>query len=222
MPDGDSLIWKVRGTGSRRVLALVRSGTDCNLVTDAAVQMFAQQANKGRWKPAIVAMADAVGSSLQQISPAMSFTRRAQVFDLLSRRLSSIAQQHADDGVRILECAAQRTFSALEEHTGPLTPQVIQEELLSQSARAVVDHRVLQPTRDEIAREAHRDSFEQVCHERDLLTSIGNDASKRLHRAFFSSLDSAAVRTPPRRVRKKDTTLERLGEALPVLSGGNR
>lgn len=68
MPDGDSLNWKVRGTGSRRVLALVRSGTDCKLVTDAAVQMFAKQANKGRWKPAIQEMADAVDSSLQHFT----------------------------------------------------------------------------------------------------------------------------------------------------------
>lgn len=173
MPDGDSLNWKVRGTGSGRVLALVRSGTDCKLVTDAAVQMFANQANKGRWKPAIQDMADAVDSSLQQISPEAGFEKRAQVFDSLTRRLSSIARSHPDDGIHILERAAERTFGALEGRCAPLTRQGIEEELLCQSARAVVDHRVLQPTRDEVARESQRDSSEQACYERELLSNIG-------------------------------------------------
>src|ERR1700674_2655310 len=110
MPVGDSLNWKVRGTGSRRVLALARSGTDCKLVTDAAVQMFAKQANKGRWKPAMREMADALDSSLRQTAPDANFTKRAQVFDSLSRRLSSIAQNHSDEGIQILERAAERTF----------------------------------------------------------------------------------------------------------------
>ena len=172
MPDGDSLNWKVRGTGSRRVLALVRSGTERELVTDAAVQMFAKQANRGRWKPAIREMADALDSSLQQIPPDANFSKRAQVFDSLSRCLGSIAQNHADDGIQILERAAERTFGALEDRCVPLTRQAIEEELLCQSARAVVDHRVLQPTRDEIARESQRDSSEQVCYEQELLSSI--------------------------------------------------
>jgi hypothetical protein len=37
MPDVDSLDWKVRGTGSRRVLALVRSGADAQLVAKRAI-----------------------------------------------------------------------------------------------------------------------------------------------------------------------------------------
>lgn len=168
MPDGDSLNWRVRGTGSRRVLALLRSGTDCKLVTDAAVQMFAKQANKGRWKP------------------------------------------------------AERAYDALEARCAPLTRQAIEEELLCQSARAVVDYRVLPPARDEIAREFQRDSSEQISYERELLSSIGQDAARRLHRAVFVSPDPAAVRTPARRVPKKENTLERLGEVLNVLPGGDQ
>jgi hypothetical protein len=155
------------------------------------------------------------------ISPEANFTRRAQVFDSLSRRLSSIAQNHSDDGIRILQHAAARTFGALEDRCAPLTRQAIEEELLCQSARAVVDHRVLQPTRDEVARESQRDSSEQVCYERELLSSIGQDA-RRLHRTFFAGPDPVAVRTPARLVPKKETTLERLGETLTVLPGGDR
>ena len=158
MPDGDCLNWKVRGTGSRRVLALVRSGTACNLVTDAAIQMFAKQANKGHWKPAIREMADILHASLQWISPGADFTRRAQVFARLSSGLRSIARNHSDDGIPILERATERAFGALEDRVATLSRQDIEKELLCQSARAVVDHRVLQPTRDEVAREAQRDS----------------------------------------------------------------
>ncbi|MFZ0589629.1 MAG: hypothetical protein WAM39_04050 [Bryobacteraceae bacterium] len=221
MPDGDSLNWKVRGIGSRRVLVLARSGTDCQLVSHAAVQMFARQASKGCWKPAIREMAEALDLSLQQISPEANFTKRAHIFDSLSRRLSGIVQNYSDDGIRILERAAERTFGALEDRGGPLTKQAIEEELLCQSARAVVDHRVLQPTRVEIARECQRDLSEQVSYERELLSNIGQDA-RRLHRTFFVSVDPAVVRTPPRRVPKKETTLQRLSESLTVLPGGDQ
>jgi hypothetical protein len=221
MPDGDSLNWRVRGIGSRRVLALVRSGTECKLIADAAVQMFAKQANKGRWGPALREMADALYSSLQQIPPGATFTKRAQVFDSLSKRLGSIAQNHSDDGVQILERATLRAFDALEDCGAPLTRQAIEEELLCQSARAVVDHRVLQPTRDEIARESQRDSAEQFRYERELQSSIGHDA-RRLRRTFFESPDPIAIRTPARRVPKKETTLERLGDVLTVLPGGDQ
>jgi hypothetical protein len=221
MPDGDSLNWKVRGTGSRRVLALMRSGADRKLVTDEVVKMFAKQANKGRWKPAIREMAGVLDSSLQRIPPGANLTKRTQIFDSLSRRLGSIAQNHSDDGVQILARAAERAFGALEDRCAPLTRQAIEQELLRQSVTAVVDHRVLQPTRDEIARESRRDSSEQISYERELNASIEQNA-RRLHPAFFARPDSVAVRTPARRVPKKETTLERLGEALTVLPGGDR
>ena len=41
-------IGKCAATDSRRVFALVRSGADCKLVTDAAIQMFTKQANEER------------------------------------------------------------------------------------------------------------------------------------------------------------------------------
>ena len=56
MPDGDSLNWKVRGKGSRKVLSLVRSGADCGLVADEAIRMFVAQTNHGDWKPAMQAV----------------------------------------------------------------------------------------------------------------------------------------------------------------------
>jgi len=183
--------------------------------------MFAKQANKGRWKPAIRAMADALDSSLQQISPEANFTKRAQIFDSLSRRLSNIAQNHSGDGIQIVKSAAERAFVALEDRCAPLTRQAIEEELLSRSARAVVDHRVLQPTRDEVARESQRDSAEQFCYEQELQSSIGQDA-RRLRRTFFESPDPIAVRTPAGRVPKKETTLARLDETLTVLPGGTQ
>src|SRR5260370_1796862 len=160
MPDGDRLNWKVRGVGSRRVLALLRSGTECQTVTDAAIQMFAKQAHKGRWKPAIREIAEILHSSIQQIPPKADFTKRAQVFDSFSRRLRSTARNHSDDGIATLEGAGERTFGALEYESNRVTRQAIEEELLCQSVRAVIDYRVLQPTRDEIARELQRDSSE--------------------------------------------------------------
>lgn len=220
MPDGDSLNWKVRGVGSQRVLALVRSGTEPGLVADAAVQMFAKQAHRGRWRPAMKEIADALDSSVRQISADTDFTKRAQIFHSFSQRLDSIARTHSDDGIAILQRGAERAFGTLEERSQVVDRQIIEEELLSQAAGALVDRRVLQPTRDEIARESQRDSSEQMCYEHELLAHIGNEA-KRLHRSFFETTDPVAVRTPRRRVPKKATTIERLAEALPVYPGGN-
>jgi hypothetical protein len=201
---------------------LVRSGADRRLVIDAALQMFAKQAHKGRWSPSIREMVEILHSSILQMPPNADITKSAQVFDSLHRRLSGPAQNHSASGMAILKCAAERTFGALENESKLVTRRAVEEELLCQSAIAVVDHRVLQPTRDEIARNSQRDSSEQACYERDLLSDIGQEARKRLHRTFFENADPVGVRTPARRVAKKETTLERLGEALQVLTGGDQ
>jgi hypothetical protein len=216
MPDGDSLNWKVRGTGSRRVLGLVRSGADCRLVAGEALRMFVKQANEGSWKPAIHDLAGALESALSQVPPDADFAKRADVFDGLSRRINRIVTGYADEGVMILGRAAERAFGALEESSGPLTAESVEQELLSHSVRALVDHRVLQPTRDDVAREAHRDSSEQVCYERELLSAVGEEG-KRLHRTVFANSDKSGVRTPRRSVPPKETTMDRLREGLPVL-----
>ena len=217
MPDGDSLNWKVRGKGSRRVLSLVRSGADSALVADEALRMFVKQMNAGQWKGAIREMADVLGSALNQLSPEADFAKRADVFDSFSKRIDRMTAGVGDDSVRILGRAAVGAFGALEESNASLDADTVQRELLSNAARAVLDHRVLQPTRDEVARECHRDTSEQVWYERDLLSRVGEEG-KRLQSAVFGEHDTRPVRTPRRSVPKKDTTLERLAESLPVLA----
>jgi hypothetical protein len=107
MPDGDSLDWKVRGTGSRRVLALVRSGADVQLVAERAIWMFATQASEGGWKPAILEMTDAVCHALQQLPAYPTFTESARVFDSLGKRLNRVAMEHPDDGVAIMKTSGR-------------------------------------------------------------------------------------------------------------------
>lgn len=217
MPDGDSLNWKVRGKGSRRVLNLVRSGADSGLVADEALRMFVKQMNAGRWKPTMREMADTLGAALKQIPPDADFAKRADVFDSFSKRLDRIAAACTDDSVRILGRAAISTFGALEESCSPASTDAIEQEFLSASARALLDHRVLQPTRNEIARESQRDSSEQVCYERELLSKVGEEG-KRLRSAVFSEQNARPVRAPRRSVPHKDTTIERLREPLQVLA----
>ena len=217
MPDGDSLNWKVRGKGSRRVLSLVRSGADSGLVADEALRMFVKQMNAGRWKPAMRQMVNARGAALKQLPPNADFAKQADVFDSFSKRVDQVAAGCADDSVRILERAAISAFGALEESSTPPTAHVIERELLSNSVRALLDNRVLQPTRDEVARESHRDTSEQVCYERELLSKVGEEG-KRLHSAVFAEEDARPIRAPRRSVPQKDTTIERLGESLEVLA----
>ena len=90
--------------------------------------------------------------------------------------------------------------------------------MLGQAVRAVLDHRVLQPTRDEIARECNRDGSEQCCYEREVLYTAGQLAS-RLQGTVFSGADPIRVRTPARLVPQKDTTAERLLDTPTVLPG---
>jgi hypothetical protein len=153
--------------------------------------MFVKQANEGSWKPAIHDLAGALESALSQVPPDADFAKRADVFDGLSRRINRIVTGYADEGVMILGRAAERAFGALEESSGPLTAESVEQELLSHSVRALVDHRVLQPTRDDVAREAHR--------------------------TVFANSDKSGVRTPRRSVPPKETTMDRLREGLPVL-----
>ncbi len=217
MPDGDSLNWKVRGKGSRRVLSLVRSGADSGVVADEALRMFVKQMNAGRWKPAMRDIADTLNAALNQIPPDADFAKRADVFDSFSKRIERVAAAAADDSVQILGRAAISTFGVLEESCIPATPEAIERELLSNSVRALLDHRVLQPTREEVARESHRDASEQVCYERELLSKAGEEG-KRFRSAVFAEQNARPIRAPRRSVPQKETTIERLGEALPVLA----
>jgi hypothetical protein len=216
MPDGDSLNWKVRGKGSRRVLSLVRSGAHSGIVADEALRMFVKQMNAGHWKPAICEMAEMLGTALKQIPPGADFAKRADVFDSFSKRVERLAAGASDD-IRILVRAATNAFGSLEESNALPDADAVQRELLSNAARAVLDNRVLQPTRDEVAREWHRDTSEQICYERDLLSKVG-EQGKRLQSAVFGDQDARPIRTPPRSVPQKDTTLERLGESLTVIA----
>jgi hypothetical protein len=220
MPDGDQLNWKVRGQGSRRVLGLVRSGACFALVADEVVRMFVRHANAGNWKLVMRDMANAIGVALKQSNQHLTreadFARRAAAFDLLSRRLERIVAAFSDDSVWILVRAAIRTFGALEGRDTPATVSGIEQEFLSKSMCALLEARVLQPTRDELAREAHRSACEQNLYERELFLKVG-EMGKLLQAAMFGEQNGRPIRAPRRSVPRKATTLERLGESLSVL-----
>ena len=217
MPDGDSLNWKVRGKGSRKVLSLVRSGADCGLVADEAIRMFVAQTNHGDWKPAMRELGALLCTALSQIPQNADFTQRASICAAFSRRVEWVVNRHADSGVCILGRAAVWAFCGLEERGVPATNQAAKEELLVCAARSVLDHRVLQPTRTEVAREINRSSSEQTSFERDLFMKVGEQAT-RLHHSIFVETDVKAVRTPSRSVPKRETNVERLSEVVAVLS----
>jgi hypothetical protein len=162
-------------------------------------------------------MANALGASLRRLAPDADFAKRAAVFDLCSRRVDRIAESCPDDGARILGLAAFRTFCALEESATPAADDAIDREFLSNAVRSLLDHGVLQPTRDEVMREKHWDNSEQICYERELLSRVGEEG-KRLQSAVFAERGARPIRAPRRSVPQKGTTLERLGESLPVLA----
>ena len=94
----------------------------------------------------------------------------------------------------------------------------IRGELMSALCQSLIDFRVLQPARQDLAKESGRDRSEQFALEQDLLNAAGREGA-RLVPAFLSGRANARICTPRRTIRKRETNHSRLSESLPVLEG---
>jgi len=211
MPDGDSLNWKIRGRNSRRVLGLVRSGADPQLVGQEAGRMLVKQAKAGAW---IAPIRDVAAIVVAEFDPE-SFQDSAR---RIRESAGQVVREHRGDSVGWMLPAVDRTVSMLERKGHSPTEADIRGEFMSAACQSLIDHRVLQPARQEIAKESGRDRSEQIAFEQELLNAAGREGA-RLAPTFLSGRADSPVRTPRRTIRKRETDLSRLSESLPVLGG---
>jgi hypothetical protein len=155
MPDGDSLNWKVRGKNSRRVLGLVRSGADPRLIGQEAGRMLVNQAKAGAW---IAPIRDVTAIVVAEFDPEsiQDSARR------IRESAGQVVREHRGDGVGWMLPAVERTVSMLERKGHSPTEADIRGEFMSAACQSLIDHRVLQPARQEIAKESGRDRSEQI------------------------------------------------------------
>ena len=211
MPDGDSLNWKVRGKGSRTVLSLIRSGADLVLTSQQAGRMLVAQARQGGWKPPLRHLA----TVLERKFAAQESERRCEPY---LRTVERIVRNHWGDPIDWIIPAVRKAVYRLEAFGTSTDSAEVKKVLMSEACQALVDHRVLQPIRQELMKEFHRDKCEQLAHESELLHVVGL-AGEDLVKTFLESEEAQDLRAPRRTVRKRVTDSQRLSEPLKVLEG---
>lgn len=221
MPDGDSLNWKVRGRGSRRVLALVRSGTDVRLIADEAVKMFVQQSNEGKWKYLIVGIDAILSRSLPLLAQESGFSARSGIIQSIRDEVRSLVGAHSGECAKWMISAATRCVENLAESPRSIDRQGVRRELLASVVEGLLDNRVLQPVRQDLLKEIWRDRSEQYFYEQGLRDATRPQAAK-LVGSFFNSSEDSPVRSPNRSVPLRPTDYSRLSESLTVLGGEAR
>jgi len=218
VPDGDSLNWKVCGKWSRRVLALVRSGADVQLIADEAVRMFVKQSNDGNWKHLVLGIDAIFARWLPLLRQEQGFSSRSGIIHLIHEQVRSLVATHSGDCATWLIAAASRCVNNVSESPRILGQQEIRRELLSSLVEGLLDNRVLHPVRQDLMKELGRDRSEQYLYEQSLRDAMRAQAAKLASSVFTSSADTP-VRTPNRSVPLRTTDYSRLGESMPVLGG---
>lgn len=218
MPDGDSLNWKVRGRGSRKVLALIRSGADVRLIADEALKMFVKQANDGKWKHLIVGIDTILFDSLPLLARASGFSDRSQIIQSIRDEVRSLVGAHWGECAKWMISATARCVENLAESSRSLDRQYVRRELVASVVEGLLDNRVLHPIRQDVQKELGRDQSEQNAYEKDIRDATRQQAFK-LVSSLFSAFDEAPVRSPIRSVPLRVTDFARLGESLTVLEG---
>ena len=218
MPDGDSLNWKVRGKRSRIVLSLVRSGADPCLVGQEAARMLVSQANEKNWKPVIRRIAGLMPEGIRALRSTEGFGSHSEKIDQICEGIQAAIDGCSDGSAGWMLSASRRAICALDDAPSAPDSGQVRQELMSSLAAGLLDQRVLQPVRQDLAREAGRDRSEQFAFEHEVIDSTRSEGA-RLVGTFFNAPPDAAVRTPVRTVPVKITDLDRLSEPLTVLGG---
>ncbi len=211
MPDGDSLNWKIRGKGSRRVLSLVRTGADSKLIGQEACRMLVAQARSGGWKGPIREVAQILERGLES-------TFGAATIKGLRDQARQVVREHHGDRIDWIIPAVDRALCKLESLPENPNRADIQRELMSAVCQGLVDHRVLQPARQEITTEASRERSEQMIFESEILDAVGREG-RRLVDTFLNAEEDSVVRAPRRTIQKRETDAARLNEPLTVIGG---
>ena len=217
MPDGDRLDWKVQGKGSRRVLRLLQNGLDEELVADGALRMFVDQVNDGRWKPVFRQVVGILDNTLAEPHACEVGSEQIDSFLRLTNEIEAVVSNHGDRALAPLIRAAQRVFHSLRDGGGPIEVAEIRTRFLCEAAVTLLDHCVLQPTRQELSRRLNLSRDEQAYFESRVFEKMRNGTT-RLCDSFFAS-PRELVRAPRRLRPKRSTDLERLHEPLPVVGG---
>lgn len=216
MPDGDSLNWKVRGKGSRSVLALVRSGVDIRLTADEAIKMFVKQSNDGNWKILMIRIEAILLRLLPTVAKESGFSTESRIIKLIENEVASIVGVSSRGCAKWMVSAVLRCVENIASTNLKFDRREVRRELLSSVAEGLVDNRVLHPIRPDLLKELGRGKREQYDYEQDLLGEVRRRA-EMLVDEFFNTPPELSVRPPNRSVPLRATDYARLAEPLTVL-----
>ena len=208
MPDGDKFYWGVRGTGSRTLLNLVRSGAGLDVAADQGAKVVTEQLKRVPVQGVLRDGIDILVSALPRVeSDASAPARPVALAQAALRRLRRTVGN--DDAGAVALRALENTYKRLRSSGRSFTRTEVKREVAGTCTTSLLGRAVFDGTRCELMREVGRLAQQQLVYERELAAGVTERMAANFDRVFEHGPDET-IRSPRRRSQPKSFNLDQL------------
>ena len=208
MPDGDKFCWGVKGTGSRTLLNLIRSGAALGIVADQGAKVITGHLKKPVVQRLLRDALRILEPGLPRLETDCSVQVRPEddVRGALRRLRSELA---GDDFAAVALRSAEYTYDRLRASGRSFSRADLERELGNSCVTAMLGYAVFDTKRSELMHAAGRSANDELIFERALGVAVGEWTVPNFERVFEGRSDGS-LRAPRRRSPREDFTLEKL------------
>lgn len=212
MPDGDKFYWGVKGSGSRTLLNLTKSGSALGMVADQGAKVINGQLRKPVVRRLLGDVLRILELGLPRLETDCSVRVRPEddVRGALRQLRSELA---GDDFAAVALRMGEGTYERLNASGRSFSRADLKRELGNSCTTAMLGHAVFDTKRSGLMHEAGRSANEQLMFEREVVAAVGERMVPNFERVFEGRSDES-LRTPRRRSPREEFTLEKLHAPL--------
>ena len=210
MPDGDKFYWGVRGTGSRTLLNLVRSGAGLDVAADQGAKVVTEQMKRASVRGVLSDGIDILVSALPRVESDVSAPARPVAQAALQGLRRTVGN---DDAAAVALRAIENTYERLRSSGRSFTRAEVKREVASSCTASLLGRAVFDGTRCELMREVGRPAPQQLVYERELAAGVTERMATNFDKVFERGPDET-IRSPRRRSQPKSFNLDQLHAPL--------
>ncbi len=216
MPDGDKFYWGVRGTGSRKLFNLVRSGAGLDLAADQGAKVVTEQLENASVQRVLREGFDILVGALPRVES--DPLAPGKPLSVVQRELRDLrCSVGSDDAAAVVHRALENTFERLRSSGRSFTRVEDKPELAGSCTAALLGRGVFDGTRSELMREMGRPAGEQLAYERALASVVAGRTAPNFDKVIEKG-SGVALRSPRRQSQPRSNSLEELHAPLAPLS----
>lgn len=212
MPDGDKFYWGVHGTGSRKLLNLVRSGAGLEFAADQGAKVVTEQLKNASVQNVLNGGLEILVGALPRVESDTLAPRKPA--SMVQRELRNLRSRvGSDDSAAVVHRALENTFERLRSSGRSFTVSEVNREVVGACTAALLGRGVFDGTRSQLMREIGRPAEQQLAYERELASSVAGRTASNFHKVFEKG-NGVALRSPRRQSQPRSFTLEELRAPL--------